>query len=151
MSHEEIRTVSPEPEAKENQPARQLSHAAVTPKKVRVMLTEGTGMEIDWADGHKSAWSFTWLRDACPCATCAGKREEEGRLPGQPSSEETNPLHMYAPRTKPLSVTPVGRYAIQFNWPDGHSGGIYSWSYLRRLCQCGECTFSTTETKGIPN
>jgi DUF971 family protein len=45
----------------------------------------------------------------------------------------------------------VGRYAIQFNWQDGHSGGIYSWDYLRRACQCRECTFAAAETPGAPN
>jgi DUF971 family protein len=33
----------------------------------------------------------------------------------------------------------VGRYAIQFNWQDGHSSGIYSWDFLRRHCQCAVC------------
>jgi DUF971 family protein len=45
----------------------------------------------------------------------------------------------------------VGRYAIQFNWLDGHSGGIYSWEYLRRNCQCRECTFAAEEATGTPN
>jgi DUF971 family protein len=52
---------------------------------------------------------------------------------------------------KPASVHPVGRYAIQFNWLDGHTTGIYSWEYLRRVCQCSECTFAATETTGAPN
>ena len=58
---------------------------------------------------------------------------------------------MYTPPAKPGSVQPVGRYAIQFNWLDGHSGGIYSWEYLRRVCQCKECTFAAEETTGTPN
>jgi DUF971 family protein len=45
----------------------------------------------------------------------------------------------------------VGRYAIQFNWLDGHSSGIYSWEYLRRVCRCQECTFTDAETTGTPN
>jgi DUF971 family protein len=45
----------------------------------------------------------------------------------------------------------VGRYAIQFNWLDGHSGGIYSWEYLRRVCQCRVCAFAAVETTGTPN
>ena len=58
---------------------------------------------------------------------------------------------MYTPPAKPKSAQPVGRYAIQFNWLDGHSGGIYSWEYLRRVCQCTECAFEATETTGAPN
>ena len=47
-------------------------------------MTEGKGLEIDWADGHKSAWGFAWLRDACPCATCVDERTQQGRKTGQP-------------------------------------------------------------------
>ena len=64
---------------------RPLPQIAVTPEKVRVLMTEGKGLEIDWADGHKSAWGFAWLRDACPCATCVDERAQQGRKPGQPS------------------------------------------------------------------
>jgi len=58
---------------------------------------------------------------------------------------------MYAPPAKPASVHPVGRYALQFNWLDGHTSGIYSWEFLRRHCQCRECTFASAETTGPPN
>jgi len=58
---------------------------------------------------------------------------------------------MYTPPPKPASAHAVGRYAIQFNWQDGHSGGIYSWEYLRRVCQCQECTFARSEGTGTPN
>jgi DUF971 family protein len=37
-------------------------------------------------------------------------------------------------------VSAVGGYAIQFNWADGHSYGIYNWDYLRDLCPCDEDT-----------
>jgi DUF971 family protein len=36
-------------------------------------------------------------------------------------------------------VNPVGKYAINFRWNDGHSSGIYSWEFLRRECACPEC------------
>jgi DUF971 family protein len=29
----------------------------------------------------------------------------------------------------------VGRYAINFRWSDGHETGIYSFRYLRELCE----------------
>ena len=60
-------------------------------------------------------------------------------------------LPMYAPPAKPASAQGVGRYAIQFTWLDGHSAGIYSWDYLRRHCQCQECTFAESEPAGAPN
>lgn len=151
MSHEGIRFSSREQQEQENAENRPLPRIAVTPDKVRVLLTEGKGLEIDWKDGHRSAWGFAWLRDACPCATCLEERKADGRKPGQPKPKPATLLQMYTPPARPKSAHAVGRYAIQFNWEDGHSGGIYSWEYLRRVCQCGECTFAAAETKGEPN
>lgn|SRR5512146_193740 len=151
MSHEGIRIQSQEEKERESAETRPLPRLAFTPAKVRVLLTEGKGLEIDWADGHRSAWSFAWLREACPCATCIEERAQQGRKPGQSKPKPADLLPMYTPPAKPGSVQPVGRYAIQFNWLDGHSGGIYSWEYLRRVCQCRECTFASEETPGTPN
>jgi len=151
MSHEGIRFVPKEDESRESDEARPLPRISITPEKVRVLLTEGKGMEIDWVDGHRSAWSFAWLREACPCATCVEERKLEGRKAGQPNAKPAAVLPMYTPPAKPASAHAVGRYAIQFNWQDGHSGGIYSWDYLRRVCQCSECTFDAAETTGAPN
>ena len=151
MSHEGIRFVSKQDEARESEEARPLSRISITPDKVRVLLTEGKGVEIDWLDGHRSSWSFAWLREACPCATCVEERKLDGRKAGQPKPAPAAVLLMYTPPAKPASAHAVGRYAIQFNWQDGHSGGIYSWEYLRRSCQCPECTFAAEETSGAPN
>ena len=151
MSHEGIRFVDKDRAARETEADRPLPRIAVTPEKVRVLLTEGKGLEIDWVDGHRSAWSFVWLRDACPCATCVEERKADGRKIGQPKPRPAAVLPMYTPPVKPASAQAVGRYAIQFNWQDGHSGGIYSWDYLRRVCQCRECTFAAEESTGAPN
>jgi DUF971 family protein len=151
MSHEGIRIVHKDSEGRESDAERPLPRISVTPQKVRVLITEGKGMEIDWVDGHRSAWSFAWLRDACPCATCVEERKAEGRKIGQPKPRPTAVLPMYTPPARPASAHSVGRYAIQFNWQDGHSGGIYSWDYLRRVCQCRECTFAAEQTTGTPN
>jgi DUF971 family protein len=151
MSHEGIRFATKEQQKQESAENRPLPRIAVTPDKVRVLLTEGKGLEIDWKDGHRSAWNFAWLREACPCATCVEQRQLEGRKAGQPKAKPAAVLPMYAPPAMPKSAQAVGRYAIQFNWLDGHSGGIYSWEYLRRVCQCGECRFEAAETAGAPN
>jgi DUF971 family protein len=151
MSHEGIRITNPEESARQAEAERPLPRIAITPEKVRVLLTEGKGLEIDWSDGHRSAWSFKWLRNACPCATCNDERRQEGRKPGEPKRKAAELLPMYTPPAKPASAQGVGRYAIQFNWLDGHSGGIYSWEYLRRHCQCQECTFEAADMPGVPN
>jgi DUF971 family protein len=32
-----------------------------------------------------------------------------------------------------VQIQPVGRYAVQFAWGDGHSTGIYTYELLRSL------------------
>jgi len=54
--------------------------------------------------------------------------------------KEKTPLVMYEAPVKPLEATQVGKYALKFKWSDGHESGIYSWEYLRRMCQCAVCT-----------
>jgi DUF971 family protein len=139
MSHEGIRIVNVERARREDLAHERLPVDAVTPKKVRVKKTEGTGVEIDWKDGHQSKWSFAWLRNACPCATCHEDRENTGRLAGEPKPKGQTLLMMYEAPVKPLEVTPTGKYALKFKWSDGHESGIYSWEYLRRVCQCEMC------------
>jgi len=137
MSHEGIQFVSAENAPKQD--TRVLPREATEPKAVRVKKREGTGMEIDWLDGHSSKWSFAWLRNGCPCATCHEEREADGRAPGEAKKQPAQILPMYQAPALPTEATPVGRYAIRFDWNDGHQSGIYSWDYLRRQCQCAEC------------
>jgi len=138
MSHEGIRFVS-EDAARKAAAAEELPQAAIQPEHVQVNQTEGTGVEIDWKDGHKSRWTFAWLRDACPCATCVQEREANSREPGQPKVQPKTALPMYKAPVRPKQARPVGRYAISFDWNDGHTSGIYSWHYLRSICQCDAC------------
>ena len=113
--------------------------SAADPKSVKVNVTTGTGMEIEWNDGHFSAYSFPFLRDACPCALCNEEREKDGRQPGDPLKPVAGALPMFKAAARPTEVKPVGKYAISFTWNDGHQHGIYSWQYLREHCPCQEC------------
>ncbi len=84
-------------------------------------------MQIRWADGHTSEYTFPKLRSACPCAHCDASRETV-------NAAEDLGLE---------DVTEVGHYAIRFFWSDGHDTGIYSYEYLRGLCACPTCVPST--------
>lgn len=139
MSHEGIRIVNEQEARRDEHGDRRLPPDAVTPAKVRVRKSEGAGVEIDWRDGHASSWTFQWLRDACPCATCHEEREQSGRAPGVPKPKPQSLLPMYQEPSRPVEVTPVGKYALKFKWNDGHEAGIYSWDYLRRVCDCDAC------------
>ena len=132
MSHEGIRILSAEQAARAEGP--KLTGDAVRPAKVRVDQSGGTGMVIDWRDGHVSSWSFGWLRAACPCATCDAEREAQSRLPGEVQARPATLLPMYQAPPRPVEVTPVGKYALKFKWNDGHEAGLYSWDYLRNVC-----------------
>lgn len=117
---------------------------ATDPRSVRVNLTTGTGMEIEWQDGHRSSYTFPFLRDACPCALCEEERGKAGRVYGEAPKLAPGALPMFKAAAKPLSAEGVGKYAIKFSWNDSHDLGIYSWAFLREVCPCTECRAAQT-------
>lgn len=132
MSHEGIKIVPADDAERDQQP--KLTGDAIRPAKVQVDKSGGTGMVIEWKDGHRSSWNFAWLHAACPCATCHEERSKEGRAPGVAKPRATSLLPMYEAPPRPLEVTAVGNYALRFKWNDGHEAGLYSWDYLRNVC-----------------
>ena len=78
---------------------------------------------ITWKDGKQTLFPARFLRLACPCAACV--EEMTGR---KILDESTVPEDVH-----PLSIVPVGRYAIQIQWSDGHNTGIYTWDRLHDL------------------
>src|ERR1700747_3049910 len=70
------------------------------PKSVKVNLTTGTGVEIEWKDGHHSHYSFVFLRDACPCALCDEERGKTGRQPGERPKPVLGALPMFKESAK---------------------------------------------------
>ena len=92
-----------------------ISMNAPQPASIKVHKTSGTTMEILWKDGHQSTYTFQYLRDACPCATCNEEREKNHRATDQPAPpESTGPLQMFKPQLRPTEVAQVGNYAIRF-------------------------------------
>jgi len=90
-------------------------------------------IKIGWSDGHQSIHYHKFLREACPCAACKGESGLFGRQFYAP------PPMSIPDDIKPLKLEQVGRYAINIHWSDGHSTGIYTFEYLRELCQCDQC------------
>jgi DUF971 family protein len=87
-------------------------------------------LTITWSDGHVSQHNITHLRWLCPCAECKGEWGMPGKL------QATAAL---TPRqTRLEDVRPVGRYALQPIWGDGHNSGLYTYEYLRANCECPE-------------
>ncbi len=105
------------------------------PQKIIVDL-ENRALQITWHDQHVSIYDFTALRRACPCAECQPWKEGIGEWGKSPEKV----LRAVGELGAVSDVTPVGGYAIQFHWQDGHTFGIYDWDYLRELCPCADCT-----------
>lgn len=106
------------------------------PSSVKIYVTTGEGVKIAWADGHASRYDFPYLRDRCPCAVCNDEREKKD----QEKSKGMPLLPMYKERVKARAAKPVGSYAVQIEFSDGHATGIYSFDFLRSICPCAECT-----------
>lgn len=99
---------------------------ALTPE--HFAISKSTGIKIDWADGAQSDFPLEFLRERCPCAHCTGAH---GTPPQAP--DFSNPLRLYQERLRIIKVEPVGHYAINISWNDGHKMGIYSYRLLRAL------------------
>jgi DUF971 family protein len=119
------------------------------PKSVKVHKSTGAGVDIEWNDGHQSHYSFTYLRDACPCALCIEEREKAHRKPGDPVAPVAGALPMFKALARPTAVEGVGNYAVRFTWNDGHQHGIFSWEWLREICPCEQCKMAHESTSGL--
>lgn len=101
-----------------------------------IAISKSKGIQIDWKDGHHSAYPLGWLRDNCPCATCTGAH---GTTPEKTQYSTPTPFQMFKPALKMLNAEPVGNYAVRIHWSDGHNTGLYSWEHLRKICPCEQC------------
>ena len=104
-----------------------------------IKLSADGGVTIQWTDLHMATYPYAYLRRHCPCAMC------RDNPPVVKTSPDPFPILGKNPNPiKTTGATPVGRYAIQFQWNDGHSEGIYSYAYLRELCPCEDCQKSNS-------
>ncbi|MEN9842506.1 MAG: hypothetical protein RLZZ612_335 [Pseudomonadota bacterium] len=78
-------------------------------------------LEIAFSDGREFRLPFELLRVYSPSA------EVQGHGPGQ-EVLQTGKRHVEI-----VAVEPVGHYAIQPSFSDGHDTGIYTWEYLYSL------------------
>ena len=93
-----------------------------TPAPTEIKLHQKSRvMELTFADGKRFALSYEFLRVYSPSA------EVHGHGPGQ------EVLQAGKKDVEIVGVEPVGSYAIQPQFSDGHDTGIYSWDYLYDL------------------
>jgi len=103
------------------------------PVELKVAKVEGKEIiSVLWSDGHRSDYEPFKLRVSCPCAMCQGEPGIFGREYGPTKT-------VIREDVLPDEIQPVGKYGLKITWNDGHNLGIYTFEYLRKLCECEEC------------
>lgn len=78
-------------------------------------------LEIQWQDGVLQRFGNGFLREQCQCASCRVTRDQR------------NESIVASPELRINNIVPVGSYAVQLIFSDGHVRGIFPWLYLRTL------------------
>jgi DUF971 family protein len=80
-------------------------------------------LELAYDNGETYRLPFELLRVVSPSA------EVQGHGPGQETVQTGKREVLIS------SLEPVGHYALKPTFSDGHDSGLYSWEYLRFLCE----------------
>jgi DUF971 family protein len=92
----------------------------------------GDELAIKWEDGTESYISLQKLRRHCPCAGCKGETDIMGNV-------YKNPSKALSPQAFQLvRLERIGGYAVQPIWADGHTTGLFSFDYLKRVAELPE-------------
>ena len=93
-----------------------------TPRPVEIVLHRAShALEVAFDDGQRFRLPCEYLRVESPSA------EVQGHGPGQ---------RVLVPGKKHVNIAaiePIGNYAVQLQFDDGHASGIYSWTLLHAL------------------
>jgi DUF971 family protein len=100
-----------------------------TEKQMRLVDLQyiGNQLAVRWSDGAESFITLEALRRACPCAECKGETDIMGNLHRNP------PKPLTGKSFELLRIVPVGGYALQPIWADGHASGLFSFEYLKKV------------------
>ena len=97
-----------------------LQTGSPTPENITVH-SQSRVLEISFSDGASFRIPFELLRVYSPSA------EVQGHGPGQ-ETVQTGKRQVDL-----VAIEPVGNYAVQPTFSDGHNTGLYSWDYLYLL------------------
>ena len=87
-------------------------------------------ISIVWSDETENKYNAAELRRACPCAGCVNEWTGEKMLKAENVAEDLSFS----------SIAIVGRYALNFNFSDGHDTGIFSFQFLKQLAENNSTT-----------
>ncbi|MCC6126904.1 MAG: DUF971 domain-containing protein [Pirellulales bacterium] len=96
------------------------------PQPTALFLQPDGKLAIEWSDGRRRQYDAGELRRNCPCATCLHERESAVRTVEPPEN---------LPPAAITQARPVGNYAYNIHFGDGHSTGIFP---LELLLELGE-------------
>ena len=91
-----------------------------TPTEIK-LHQKSRQMEISFADGKRFELSYEFLRVYSPSAEVRGHGQGQEVLQAGKKDIEITALE------------PVGSYAVQPRFSDGHDSGLYSWDYLYEI------------------
>jgi DUF971 family protein len=91
------------------------------PRKI-TLSRDRRSLLLDWGDGREETASAAALREACRSSGSVRARVNGWAVPA-------------APDLTIVDVRPVGHYAVNLVFSDGHDRGIYPWAYLREIVQ----------------
>jgi len=100
------------------------------------------GIIIQWSDGSRRSYTAAKLRAACPCATCREKhggtlKGDEGAAKEKPATKKPALLPVLSlAEARPTAIErmrPVGNYAYNIAFSDGHDSGIFTFDYLHSI------------------
>lgn len=89
----------------------------------KIWQVDDRKMGVVWTDGKENVFDVVELRRKCPCALCVDEWTHQPKLKPEDVSDSI----------RPTFVQSVGRYAMNIQFSDSHSTGIYTFSYLREL------------------
>ena len=92
------------------------------PRPTEIVLHKAShALEVAFDDGTRFRLPCEYLRVESPSA------EVQGHGPGQrvlvPGKRDVNIK----------AIAPIGNYAVQLQFDDGHDSGLFSWAYLHEL------------------
>ena len=86
----------------------------------------GDFVALRWDNDHEDVFPMEFLRANSPSAERAGEPDLFGNIRGGDPRTEF-------PGVRVVDWEWVGRYAIRFQFSDGHGSGLYTFDLLRRL------------------
>ena len=90
------------------------------PEELR-LKDQGRTLEVRYTGGERFRLTAEYLRVESPSAEVKGHAPGDGiTVPGKRN-------------VRIARLEPVGHYAVRIIFDDGHSTGLYTWQYLRKL------------------